>query len=109
MSLGSVPAASGSMRAGLERLYRAAVAAVDPGHAVRRVFGASGDGLSIAGEAVPPDSQLGVLAVGKAADCVVLDCRDRQSAVAELAPALYGFKNGRMTFKREPARLLRPD
>lgn len=49
------------------------------------------------------------IAVGKAADCVVLDCRDRQSAVAELAPALYGFKNGRMTFKREPARLLRPD
>jgi cytosine deaminase len=46
--------------------------------------------------------------VGKAADCVVLDCADRESAVAELAPPLYGFKGGRMTFKREPAQLLRP-
>jgi cytosine deaminase len=46
--------------------------------------------------------------VGKAADCVVLDCADRASAVAELPPPLYGFKRGRMTFKREPAQLLRP-
>jgi cytosine deaminase len=48
------------------------------------------------------------LKVGKAADCVVLDCVDRASAVAELPPPLYGFKRGRMTFKREPAELLRP-
>ena len=30
------------------------------------------------------------------------------AAVAELAPPLYGFKRGRMTFKREPAQLLAP-
>ena len=48
------------------------------------------------------------IAVGKSADCVVLDCSDRHAAVAELAPPLYGFKRGRATFKREPAQLLRP-
>ena len=47
--------------------------------------------------------------IGKPADCVVLDCRDRESAVAELSPPLYGFKRGRMTFERTPARLLRPE
>lgn len=48
------------------------------------------------------------VAVGKAADLVVLDCADRARAVAELAPALYGFKRGRMVFKREPTELIRP-
>ncbi len=48
------------------------------------------------------------VAVGNPADCVVLDCPDRESAVAELAPPLYGFKRGHMTFNRAPARLLRP-
>ncbi len=46
--------------------------------------------------------------VGKSADLVVLDCTDRESAVAELSPPLYGFKGGHMTFKREPAQLLWP-
>jgi cytosine/creatinine deaminase len=44
----------------------------------------------------------------QAADCVVLDCTDRHAAVAELAAPLFGFKRGRMTFKREPAQLLTP-
>ncbi len=48
------------------------------------------------------------VAVGNQADLVVLDCSDRAQAVAELAPALYGFKRGRMTFKRERAELIRP-
>lgn len=48
------------------------------------------------------------IAVGKAADLVVFDCADRAAAVAELAPALYGFKRGRMTFSRSPAALHRP-
>ncbi len=45
-------------------------------------------------------------AVGNPADCVVLDCPDRDSAVAELSPPIYGFKRGHMTFSRESARPL---
>jgi cytosine deaminase len=48
------------------------------------------------------------LAVGRPADLVVLDCADPESAVAELATPLYGFKRGRMTFSRAPAVLHRP-
>lgn len=48
------------------------------------------------------------LAVGRAADLVVLDCADPESAVAELATPLHGFKRGRMTFSRAPAVLHRP-
>jgi cytosine deaminase len=48
------------------------------------------------------------IAAGNPADLVVLDSSDRAQAVAELAPALYGFKRGRMTFKREAAELRRP-
>ena len=46
--------------------------------------------------------------VGKAADLVVLDCESRAAAVAELAPALMGFKAGRRTFTRQPAELHPP-
>ena len=46
--------------------------------------------------------------VGKSADLVVIDNKDRQSAVAELSQPLMGLKRGRPTFRREPARLLRP-
>jgi cytosine deaminase len=48
------------------------------------------------------------LAVGNAADLVVLDCTSAEAAIQELALPLYGFKNGRLTFSREPARLHRP-
>ncbi len=48
------------------------------------------------------------VAVGNQADLVVLDSSNRAQAVAELSPALYGFKRGRMTFKRERAELIRP-
>ncbi len=48
------------------------------------------------------------VAVGKAADLVVLDCTTPEQAVAELAVPLYGFKRGRMTFSRQPAELYRP-
>ena len=48
------------------------------------------------------------LEVGKSADLVVLDCFDRATAVAELAQPIMGFKRGRPTFKREPAKLNRP-
>lgn len=48
------------------------------------------------------------VAVGKAADLVVLDCSAPEQAVAELAIPLYGFKRGRMTFSRQPAELYRP-
>ena len=58
--------APGAMRARLERVYRAAVAGVEPGRAVRKAFGTSGEELSILGSRVPPQSQLTVLAVGKA-------------------------------------------
>ena len=46
--------------------------------------------------------------VGKSADLVVIDNKDRQSAVAELSQPLMGIKRGHVTFRREPARLLWP-
>ena len=46
--------------------------------------------------------------VGKSADLVVIDNKDRQSAVAELSQPLMGVKRGHVTFRREPARLLWP-
>jgi cytosine deaminase len=48
------------------------------------------------------------LEVGKAADLVVLDCQRPEDAVAELIAPLYGFKRGRQTLTREPARLHPP-
>lgn len=48
------------------------------------------------------------LAVGKAADLVVIDAPSREAAVAELAPVLMAFKNGRRTMTRAPAELHRP-
>jgi cytosine deaminase len=48
------------------------------------------------------------IAIGKSADLVVIDNIDQESAVAELSLPLMGFKRGRMTFRREPAELLRP-
>lgn len=48
------------------------------------------------------------LAVGKAADLVVIDAPDRAAAIAELATPLYGFKRGRRTFTRAPATLHAP-
>jgi cytosine/creatinine deaminase len=48
------------------------------------------------------------LAVGKAADFVVLDALTPEMAIAEIVPVLYGFKRGRMTVSREPAKLNRP-
>ena len=49
------------------------------------------------------------IAVGKAADLVVLDAEDAAHAVAAVAPPLYGFKRGRMTFRRPPAELFGPE
>lgn len=46
------------------------------------------------------------IAVGNPADFVVLDCRDRTSAVAEIARPLFGMKRGRRTFVCPPPRLL---
>jgi cytosine/creatinine deaminase len=48
------------------------------------------------------------LAPGKSADLVVLDGTDPATVIAELSPVLYGFKRGRMTVSRMPARLHRP-
>ena len=48
------------------------------------------------------------VAVGKAADLAVIDSTERETAVAELAPVLYGFKRGHQTFTRTPAELHRP-
>ena len=46
--------------------------------------------------------------VGRSADLVVIDNKDRQGAVAELSQPLIGIKRGHVTFRRAPARLLRP-
>ena len=48
------------------------------------------------------------IAVGGPADLVVLDCKTETQAIAEIAPALCGFKNGRQSFLRPAAQLLRP-
>ena len=40
-------------------------------------------------------------------DLVVLDCPDPETAIAQLATPLYGFKRGRQTFTRERAVLHR--
>jgi cytosine deaminase len=48
------------------------------------------------------------VSVGAPADLVVIDAPAPETAVAELAPPLWGFKRGRMTFKRAPVELLRP-
>ena len=48
------------------------------------------------------------VAVGNWADMVVLDCTSPESAVAELAAPLWGFKRGRRTFTRKPAEIHRP-
>jgi cytosine deaminase len=48
------------------------------------------------------------LEVGNPADLVVLDAPGPETAVAELSPVLYAFKNGRRTVTRAPAVLNRP-
>ena len=48
------------------------------------------------------------VAIGCAADLVVLDCASAEQGVAELAPPLYGFKRGRRTFSRHRPELNRP-
>lgn len=52
-----------------------------------------------------PDHDIGV---GNPADLVVLDCETRVAAVAEVVPPMLGFKNGRRTFTRQPAKLHAP-
>jgi cytosine/creatinine deaminase len=49
------------------------------------------------------------LAVGNAADFVVLDALEPEMAVAEIVPVLYAFKRGRMTVLRPPAKLITPN
>jgi cytosine deaminase len=48
------------------------------------------------------------IAVGNPADIVVLDATDKASALAELAPPLFGLKRGRRSFTRPAATLHRP-
>ena len=48
------------------------------------------------------------ISVGNPADLVILDCTSDIAAVRELAVPLYGFKAGRRTFTRQPAKLHRP-
>jgi cytosine/creatinine deaminase len=48
------------------------------------------------------------LAIGCKADLVVLDAATSSEALATIAPALMGFKNGRQTFSRKPAQIRFP-
>ena len=48
------------------------------------------------------------ISTGNNADLVVWDATAPEQAIAEIAPPLYGFKHGRMTFSREPVKLHRP-
>ena len=48
------------------------------------------------------------VAVGQAADLVVLDCEGRADAVAEVIDPVMGFKAGRRTFHWPPASLETP-
>jgi glycerate-2-kinase len=60
--------ADAAVRAQLEGVFRAALAAVEPGAAVRRHLAHDANGrLCIAGESLAPGARLAVLAVGKAA------------------------------------------
>ena len=47
--------------------------------------------------------------VGRAADLVVLDCPDPETAVAELVPVLFSFKRGRQIVTRNRPVLHRPN
>lgn len=47
------------------------------------------------------------VAIGRPADLVIFDCRDAQTAIAELAQPLCGLKRGRLSFTR-PAGQLHP-
>jgi cytosine/creatinine deaminase len=49
------------------------------------------------------------IAIGNPADIVVLDCRDRAAAVAEVAAPLFGLKRGRRSFDRPAAALYPPN
>ena len=53
-------------RAELEAVYRAALAAIDPAHALRAALEKTEAGLEIAGRAVPDGARVFVLAIGKA-------------------------------------------
>jgi cytosine/creatinine deaminase len=48
------------------------------------------------------------LMIGNPADLVVLDTSSPEAVVAEIAPVLYAFKQGRKTVTRMPAQLHRP-
>ncbi len=48
------------------------------------------------------------IAVGNAADLLVFDCREVETAVAELVAPMHGFKRGRQTFTRAPVEIHRP-
>jgi glycerate-2-kinase len=67
----------GAVRALLEQLFRQAIAAVDPASALRRAVTGDGSDLSIAGEPVPPEAKLVVLAVGKAAGAMAAALEER--------------------------------
>ena len=43
--------------------------------------------------------------IGKAADLLVFDCQEPETAVAELVAPMYGFKRGRQTFTRAPVEI----
>ncbi|MET0427619.1 MAG: amidohydrolase family protein, partial [Microvirga sp.] len=48
------------------------------------------------------------IAPGHPGDVVVLDAKSPAAALAEIAEPVLGFKNGRRTFARAPARIFRP-
>ncbi|WP_088348069.1 MULTISPECIES: amidohydrolase family protein [Rhodomicrobium] len=48
------------------------------------------------------------IAIGNPADLIVLDAPDAPTALAELAEPVMGFKQGRQTFLKPPARLCSP-
>ena len=48
-------------------------------------------------------------AVGNPADVVIIDAQTPEQAVAEIAPPLAAFKNGRQTVARQRPQLIRPN
>jgi cytosine deaminase len=48
------------------------------------------------------------IAIGRAADLVVLDCETKAEAICELAQPIFGLKRGVRTFNKPAAALLRP-
>jgi glycerate-2-kinase len=92
-----------ALRRSLEGFYRAALDAVDPAAAIRRVVVSDARGLSIGGEALPASAHLRLLAVGKAAAAMAAELErlvgDRLEAGLVVTKDGHGLPLARCTLR----------